>query len=205
MEYFVCGSFQISLSTYTSLIISTSSLSQVRTYLQAISLTQLMLKSFGIVGSLIKIYRGQRHWVLTMSAEAHLVFGPTLPNCTMSDTFAWYGYGFLCPNHFSTRLPDLLITINFTKLDLDVPQSVYPLSSQIVSPVIIGLSNSTDLLKRTTPFPLIPGVSLVAWIAADIRQIYSRPGLAALGVFQVCQCVIRLLQSIGIISCSKFA
>lgn len=58
-------------------------------------------------------------------------------------------------------------------------------SVQNVNYIIIGLTESTSILKRTLPVALIPGINIVASIVSDLRQIYSRPALAALGIFQV--------------------
>jgi len=80
-------------------------------------------------------------------------------------------------------LPDLFITVNFTTLgekahifDQSTPAITLRLAMAAINPQI--------LVERIEPFVLIPGVNLVAAVAVDIRQVFKRPSLAALGLFQ---------------------
>ncbi|KAF5315339.1 hypothetical protein D9619_007482 [Psilocybe cf. subviscida] len=128
----------------------------------------------------------------------------TAPECTNASSIFrndpddgpdLYVYSFLCQNGtlFDTQgdqfavLPDLLINISFAILKPDPPM-INPTSFQQVSHIIIGLTNSTDSVKniihRTVPFAMTQGVNVAASIIPDVRQVYSRPALAAFGILQ---------------------
>jgi len=76
--------------------------------------------------------------------------------------------------------------VNFTILGIHTPifNSTTPSILFLIgmaSPVKIGMS---DIIASTVPFPLIPGVNLIAAINLGIRQTFTNPITAALGMFQ---------------------
>jgi hypothetical protein len=97
----------------------------------------------------------------------------------------------LSPNPFFT--PDLLITVNFTSLGRKIQGFK---SSTPALTLLIALANQTSIgtqiiIDRTSPLALIPGVNLIAAVTTDIRQVFSKPSLAALGLFQVMQLIFK--------------
>lgn len=74
--------------------------------------------------------------------------------------------------------PDLLITLNFTGIGLQVSNDSYRHSVQIM----IGLTNdSHTVVERTIGTTILPGVNLVGVITWDLRQVLKNPRLSALG------------------------
>ena len=76
--------------------------------------------------------------------------------------------------------PDLLITLNFTAIGLQVStmSDLYRHSVQIM----IGLTNdSHTVLERTVGTTILPGVNLVGVVTWDLRQVLKNPRLSALG------------------------
>lgn len=74
--------------------------------------------------------------------------------------------------------PDLLITLNFTKIGLpvDVMSDSYRNSVQIM----IGLTNDTrTVVERTHGTTILPGVNLLGVITWDLRQLLKSPRLSA--------------------------
>ena len=85
---------------------------------------------------------------------------------------------------YGTTMPDLLVTVNFTALNissdsvLDTPKK----SAQLM----IGLTNDTDMVMRVTcPTILIPGVNLFGTVDFFIWQTVTSSVLAAFGLFDV--------------------
>lgn len=97
----------------------------------------------------------------------------------------------LSPNPFFS--PDLLITLNFTSLGQQM-QGFKPSTPALT--LLIALANQTSIgtqivIERTAPLALIPGVNLIAAVTTDIRQVFSKPSLAALELFQVMQLIFK--------------
>jgi len=87
---------------------------------------------------------------------------------------------------YTLRIPDLLVTINFSKLSNDTPRN----SVQIR----VGLTNDTSkVILRTSPTTLIPGVNLVGIVNVVVRQVTIRSVLSFIG-FEV---RIRLFSQIS--------
>ena len=89
--------------------------------------------------------------------------------------------------------PDLLITVNFTSLGQKIQG--FKSSTSAVT-LLISLSNQTTIgtqmvIDRTLPLALIPGVNLIGAVTTDIRQVFSKPSFAALGLFQVMQLIFK--------------
>ena len=80
----------------------------------------------------------------------------------------------------ASYIPDLLITVNFTTLEIDVASlSSYDLRT--VS-IVVGLHNDTlDILRNTLPIPLVPNAHLLAGVLRTVRYEYKHPKLASFG------------------------
>ena len=79
----------------------------------------------------------------------------------------------------------ILVTVNFMALyDSETPRP----STTIV--LLLNFANQTEVgveIRRHigAPFAVIPGINVVAAVSLEIRQIFSKPSFAALGLFQV--------------------
>ncbi|EDQ99260.1 uncharacterized protein LACBIDRAFT_335177 [Laccaria bicolor S238N-H82] len=92
------------------------------------------------------------------------------------DKFSYTPTSFPLPDPNFT--PDLLITLNFTKIGLpvDVMSDSYRNSVQIM----IGLTNDTrTVVERTHGTTILPGVNLLGVITWDLRQLLKSPRLSA--------------------------
>ena len=77
-------------------------------------------------------------------------------------------------------LPDLLITVNFTTLEIDAT-SLSTYNDRTVS-IVVGLHDDTmDILRNTQPIPLVPNVHLFGGVLTALRYAYKHPRLASLG------------------------
>ena len=86
--------------------------------------------------------------------------------------------GFQCNSY-----KEILVTVNFTALY----ETTRP-STTIV--LLLSFANQTKtgvdiLLHRTAPFAVIPGINVVAAVRQEVQQVFSKPSLAALRLFQV--------------------
>ena len=78
---------------------------------------------------------------------------------------------------------EILVTVDFTALY----ETARP-STTIV--LLLSFANQTKieveiLRHRAAPFAVIPGINVVAAVSREVRQVFSKPSLAALGLFQV--------------------
>lgn len=86
--------------------------------------------------------------------------------------------------------PDLLVTVNFTTLNMS-SNSLVNARRGAVS-ILVGLTNDdARVISNTVPTPLFPGSHLLASVSHQIRQTFVAPSLAALGVFAVRNTGIR--------------
>jgi len=81
-------------------------------------------------------------------------------------------------------VPDLLITVNFTALNISATTIVDTPKNSVQ--LMVGLTNDTKKVFQTTiPTSLIPGVNLFGMVTFKIRQVISSSVLAAVGLFDV--------------------
>jgi len=81
-------------------------------------------------------------------------------------------------------LPDLLITVNFTALNIPSTTIVDTPTNSVQ--LMIGLTNDTTKVFTTTmPTTLIPGVNLFGLVRLHMRQTMSNSALAVIGLFDV--------------------
>ena len=81
-------------------------------------------------------------------------------------------------------MPDLLITVNFTTLQIPINNMINMFDNSIQ--IMIGLTNDTNtVVERTQATTLIPGVNLISTISWGFRQVFKTPGLSAFGLFEV--------------------
>jgi hypothetical protein len=81
-------------------------------------------------------------------------------------------------------MPDLLITVNFTVLNISSTAIVDTPTNSVQ--LMIGLTNDTYKVFLTTmPTTLIPGVNLFGLVRLHIRQTISSSVLAVIGLFDV--------------------
>ena len=74
--------------------------------------------------------------------------------------------------------PNLLITLNFTGMGLQVGTMNDLLADSVQ--IMIGLTNDTrTVVERTVGTTILPGVNLVGVITWDLRQVFKSPGLSA--------------------------
>jgi hypothetical protein len=85
------------------------------------------------------------------------------------------------PSYDEDIRPDLLITVNFTMLNIS---SASILDGAVNSvQVMLGLSNNTDnVLQTTSPTMLLPGMNVLGMSRLTIRQKFGKATVAALGV-----------------------
>lgn len=84
----------------------------------------------------------------------------------------------------SLTTPDLLITVNFTRLGI-ASDSITDTRLSAVS-ILVGLTDNTiDVVENTLPTPLIAGAHLYGGVAREFRQRYVDPREAAFGIFSV--------------------
>jgi len=80
--------------------------------------------------------------------------------------------------------PDLLVIVNYTTLRIK-PDTIIDMKSSSVE-IQIGMINDTDqVIRRTVPLSIPPGVNLLSSLTLDIRQLFKRPSLSAFGLFDV--------------------
>lgn len=85
---------------------------------------------------------------------------------------------------YGTTMPDLLVTVNFTTLNIS-SDSVLDTPKKSVQ-LMVGLTNDTDVVIRATcPTILIPGVNLFGTVDFFIQQTMTNSLLAAFGLFDV--------------------
>ncbi|KAL0947349.1 hypothetical protein HGRIS_013466 [Hohenbuehelia grisea] len=78
--------------------------------------------------------------------------------------------------------PDLLITVNFTMLNID-QTSLSDERMRVVS-ILVGLTNNTaDVIANTLPTPLSAGSHLYGSVSREFRTRYDRASSAAWGIF----------------------
>jgi len=84
----------------------------------------------------------------------------------------------------SFALPDLLVTIDFTPLQI-ASESLTDTRLRTVS-IFVGLTNNTDdVVADTMPVPLVPGLHLYGRVTREIRAQFGKPSLASFGLFTV--------------------
>jgi len=91
--------------------------------------------------------------------------------------------GFQCdwdPYHDARGRPEILVTVNFTALHRSSPAVL----------LLLSFANQTEigveiLRYRGAPFAVIPGINVVAAVSKEVRQVFSKPSFATLGLFQV--------------------
>ncbi|KAF9461614.1 hypothetical protein BDZ94DRAFT_1299092 [Collybia nuda] len=82
----------------------------------------------------------------------------------------------------SNLAPDVLITINFTSLNI-MTRSFANTRRQAIS-ILVGLTDvDKDVISNTIPTPLFPGSHLLASVSREVRQISIPRFLASLGTF----------------------
>lgn len=80
--------------------------------------------------------------------------------------------------------PDLLVVVNYTALGVS-PNSIIDMRRSSIT-VRVGLDNDTDkVIHRTVPFTILPGMNLVSTMTLELRQLYKKPAVSALGLFDV--------------------
>ncbi|TFK69637.1 hypothetical protein BDN72DRAFT_897117 [Pluteus cervinus] len=111
------------------------------------------------------------------------------------------GFNFICPSkplqpeqgsqpdnllpdsvYGELSLPDLMVTVNFTKLGIPSNNSTYILQNSVQAR--LGLVNDTDLVVRSTrPIFLLPGSNLVGIAGIRAGRNFQSPALSVLGLF----------------------
>jgi hypothetical protein len=80
--------------------------------------------------------------------------------------------------------PDLLVIVNYTTIRIN-PDTIIDMGRSSVE-IQIGMLNNTDqVVRRTVPLSVPPGVNLLGNMKPDIRQLFKRPSLSAFGLFDV--------------------
>ena len=79
---------------------------------------------------------------------------------------------------------DILVTVNFTMLNFtaDLASRTRWNSVQVF---LGGIHDTFEVVRRTPPTSLIPGVNLIGFGQPQIRQQFSNPRMSAFGVFDV--------------------
>jgi len=78
--------------------------------------------------------------------------------------------------------PDLLVIVNYTTLLID-PNTIIDMRRSSIE-IRIGMINDTEqVLHRTVPVSIPPGVNLLANLNFEIRQLFKKPSLSAFGLF----------------------
>jgi hypothetical protein len=86
------------------------------------------------------------------------------------------GIVFPLPKRDST--PDLLITVNFTTLQIPVDTMINMFNNSVQ--IMIGFTNVTrTVVERTQATTLMPGTNLVGSFTWQVRQLLKRPRLSA--------------------------
>ena len=88
--------------------------------------------------------------------------------------------GFQCNSN-----KEILVTMNFTALsvyEMPRPSTTIVLLLSFADQTKIGVE---ILSRRAAPFVVIPGINVVAAVSQEVRQVFSKPSFAALGLFQV--------------------
>lgn len=92
---------------------------------------------------------------------------------------------YLSPLFDRDARPDLLISINYTKIGLPRDDIISTTNNSVE--VYIGLTNDTfTTVYRTLPTSVPPGINLMGTVSLELRQLYKKVGLSALGLFSVC-------------------
>ena len=84
---------------------------------------------------------------------------------------------------------EILVTVNFTNFTaLPIYKTRARPSTTVV--LLLSFANQTKigveiLHQRAAPFAVIPGINVVATVSREVRQVFSKPSFAALGLFQV--------------------
>ena len=75
-------------------------------------------------------------------------------------------------------MPDLLITVNFTTLQIPVDKMINMFNNSLQ--IMIGFTNDTrTVVDRTLATTLVPGINLVGFLRWQLRQLLKKPGLSA--------------------------
>ena len=91
---------------------------------------------------------------------------------------------FISPLPDRDARPDLLISIDYTKIGLPRDDLVSTTSNSVE--VYIGLTNNTlTAVYRTLPTTIPPGVNLMGTLSLELRQLYKNIGVSALGLLSV--------------------
>lgn len=78
--------------------------------------------------------------------------------------------------------PDLLVTVNFTTLQM-YDDSLVDARMRTVS-ILVGLTNNTnDVVSNTIPTPLFPGLNLVGNVSREFKRRFVKLPLSSWGIF----------------------
>ena len=91
-----------------------------------------------------------------------------------------------------------LLIVNFTILGRSVG-SVIDIATNSVQVMVSMTNNTADVVAMTTPTVLIPGANLVGLVAMEVRQKYTYPGWATLGLFGVSFSRVKMMMN----SCTR--
>lgn len=92
---------------------------------------------------------------------------------------------YISPLHDRDARPDLLVSINYTKIGLPRDDIISTTTNSVE--VYVGLANdSFTVVNRTLPTTIPPGVNLMGTLSLELRQLYKNVGISALGLFTVC-------------------
>jgi hypothetical protein len=81
--------------------------------------------------------------------------------------------------------PELLVTINFTQLGLDVTDSFGRTSKSTIN-IAVGLTDDiVDITSASNPVALFPGLKLVGGLSRNVRKRFDKPRASVLGLFTV--------------------
>ncbi len=84
-----------------------------------------------------------------------------------------------------TYQPDLLITVDFKVMRIS-SNTTTDIALNSIQVMVKMTESPNDVLAMTRPTILIPGVNMVGMVSMEIHQTYKNPGVATLGIFEVC-------------------
>jgi hypothetical protein len=95
-------------------------------------------------------------------------------------------------NNHINDVPDLLVTVNFTALNITSDVShLYTMRLSTVY-IFVGLTNNAeDIITNTQPISLTRGLQLYGRIGTEIRQKYAKPSTSSVGILTVSDSILQ--------------
>jgi len=93
---------------------------------------------------------------------------------------------FQCPLQRADQgtYPDILVTVNFTMLNITADLAARTRWNSVQ--IFLGRTRDPfEVVRRTPPTSLIPGVNLIGFGQRQYRQQFSDPTMSAFGLFDV--------------------